>query len=83
MKCQILFSRKNKKNIINLSSAELAQRVVKGNIQATNKRGYPHFFSYFSRKTCCGYYYKLEALLMSTHKIGFCREIRKLSIPFG
>ena len=28
MKCQILFSRKNKKNI-KLSSAELAQRVVK------------------------------------------------------
>ena len=29
MKCQILFSGKNKKNIINLSSVELAQRVVK------------------------------------------------------
>ena len=29
MKCQILFSGKNKKNIINLSSAELAQSVVK------------------------------------------------------
>ena len=28
MKCQILFSGKNKKNITNLSSAELAQRVV-------------------------------------------------------
>ena len=28
MKCQILFSGKSKKNIINLSSAELAQRVV-------------------------------------------------------
>ena len=32
MKCQILFSGKNKKNIINLSSAENAQRVVKINI---------------------------------------------------
>ena len=31
MKCQILFSGKNKKNIINLSSTELAQRVVKVN----------------------------------------------------
>ena len=31
MKCQILFSGKNKKNIINLSSAENAQRVVKVN----------------------------------------------------
>ena len=29
MKCQILFTGKNKKNIINLSSAEYAQRVVK------------------------------------------------------
>ena len=29
MKCQILFSGKNKKNIISLSSAENAQRVVK------------------------------------------------------
>ena len=29
MKCQILFSRKNKKNIINLLSAENGQRVVK------------------------------------------------------
>ena len=33
MKCQILFSGKNKKNIINLSSAENAQRVVKVNKQ--------------------------------------------------
>ena len=29
MKCLILFFRKNKKNIVNLSSAENAQRVVK------------------------------------------------------
>ena len=31
MKCQILFSRKNKKNIISLPSAKNAQRVVKVN----------------------------------------------------
>ena len=31
MKCQILFSLKNKKNINNFSSAKLAQRVVKVN----------------------------------------------------
>ena len=31
MTCQILFSGKDKKKIINLSSAELAQRVVKVN----------------------------------------------------
>ena len=30
MKCQSLFSEKNKKNKNNLSSAESAQRVVKG-----------------------------------------------------
>ena len=29
MKCQNIFSRKGKKNIINLLSSELAQRVVK------------------------------------------------------
>ena len=29
MKCQILFSAKNMKNFVNLSSAESAQRVVK------------------------------------------------------
>ena len=29
MKCQILFSRENNKNVISLSSAELAQKVVK------------------------------------------------------
>ena len=32
MKCQILFSGKNKKNIINLLSAENAQRMVKVNV---------------------------------------------------
>ena len=32
MKCHILFSGKNKKNIISLSSAENAQRVVKVNL---------------------------------------------------
>ena len=31
MKGQILLSRKNKKNVTNLSSAELDQRMVKGN----------------------------------------------------
>ena len=33
MKCQILSSGKNKKNAINLSSAELAWRVIKINIR--------------------------------------------------
>ena len=34
MKCQILFSRKNKKNIIRLSSAESAHSVVSVNLSA-------------------------------------------------
>ena len=36
MKCQILFSGKNKKNNIILSSAENAQRVVKVKVLNTN-----------------------------------------------
>ena len=36
MKCQILFSRKNKKNIISLPSAKNAQRVVKVKIRRVN-----------------------------------------------
>ena len=42
MKCQILFSGKNKKNNIILSSAENAQRVVKANDQGDiyNKLNY-------------------------------------------
>ena len=41
MKCQILFSGKNKKIITNLSSAELAQRVVK--VKAINVVDFRHF----------------------------------------
>ena len=33
MKCQILFSRKNKKNIISLSSAESAHSVVSAKVE--------------------------------------------------
>ena len=36
MKCQILFSIKNKKNVINLSPAEFAHRVVKGKFRKEN-----------------------------------------------
>ena len=35
MKCQILFSGKNKKNILNLPSAENAQRVVKVKVRSS------------------------------------------------
>ena len=48
MKCQILFSGKNKKNIINLSSAENAQRVVKVNIMVLIMQKYETFI--FLRK---------------------------------
>ena len=37
MKCQILFSEKNKKCVITLSSAELAQIVVKVNVKIGKK----------------------------------------------
>ena len=40
MKCQILFSGKNKKNNIILSSAENAQRVVKVNTNTLNTGEY-------------------------------------------
>ena len=48
MKCQILFSGKNKKNIINLSSAENAQRVVKVNEQMDIRKVL--FCSYFLKE---------------------------------
>ena len=41
MKCQILFSRKNKKNISNLSSAELAKRVVK--VKSVHLASFPKY----------------------------------------
>ena len=44
MKCQILFSGKNKKNIINLSSAENAQRVVKVNVRKGHTVPLKHIF---------------------------------------
>ena len=37
MMCRILFSTKNKQNIVNLSSTPFAPSIV-----ATDKRGYPH-----------------------------------------
>ena len=45
MKCQILFTGKNKKNIINLSSAENAQRVVNGYLgRVVSFPGYPYIY---------------------------------------
>ena len=45
MKCQILFSVRNKKNITNLSSAELAKRVI-----VVKKLGYCFGFSFETGK---------------------------------
>ena len=45
MKCQILFSGKNKKNINNLLSAELAQGVVKVNINLS-------YIVFFHKDSC-------------------------------
>ena len=42
MQCQILFSRENKKNIINVSSAELAQRVVTDRQTDRHTHTHPH-----------------------------------------
>ena len=43
MICQILFSEKNKKNVTNLSSAELAQRVLKVKVNGRSCKICPHF----------------------------------------
>ena len=67
---------KNKRPIINLSFAELAQRKKNGkagqiNIIALEK-------SEFLHRIFLG-----EVLLMSTHNICFCEVIRKISILFS
>ena len=52
---------------------------------ATDKRGYPQYFSYFSMKTyVVGTHLKhlAEVLLMSTHNICFRGEMRKISAFF-
>ena len=73
MKCQIQFSGKNKKNIINLSSAENAQRVVKVKPFLYSKTGVYRgifYFSYFRSKT-------YEAVLTSTHNLCFEHKYEK------
>ena len=56
MKCQILFSGKNKKNVIDLSSAELAFRVAKVNekhkLENTLRLG-PIMYITISNQTDC------------------------------
>ena len=61
MKCQILFSGKTKKNIANMSSAKLAQRLVKVKAPVATVADDIYFFFFFSRKIrfdfvlCIGY----------------------------
>ena len=52
MKCQILFSGKNKKNNIILSSAENAQRVVKVKAPFTTVAANMHLFSQKKKVQC-------------------------------
>ena len=56
MKCQILFWGKNKKNIINLPSAENAQRVVKVKKEWTDCVHVQADISHVKRSilSCCG-----------------------------
>ena len=49
MNCQIMFSGKNKKNIMTLSSDEFAKRVVKV------KASLQIFFLCLHKNVCCGY----------------------------
>ena len=66
MKCQILFSGKNKKNIINLSSAENAQRVVK--VKAPHKTVAGNFFRYrFFCYAFCFFFSKEKSLVLHVY----------------
>ena len=56
MECQILFSGKNKKNIIHLSSGEYAQRVVKVNVMCSlNVSGISMTGMYFNPAMASGH----------------------------
>ena len=51
-----------------------------------DKSGYQVIsFLFLDENICCGYTLEglAEALLMSTHNICFCQEIRKIQILFG
>ena len=61
MKCQILFPEKNKKNIVNLLSAEYALRVVKVKMLIITIADDTDFFS-FSEKIMQIYFLTLKAL---------------------
>ena len=68
MKCQILFSGKNKKNI-NLTSAENAQRVVKVNALIMECFTWHNELSYYSRTLLFSILYLTIPLLSCLPKI--------------
>ena len=73
MKCQNLFYGKNKKNIINVSSAEFAQRVVKVKVLIAIEANdilcfYYFFFLYFSEKIRLGISCELSVRQMTHMK---------------
>ena len=77
MTCQILFSGKNKKNIINLSSAENAQRVVKVKPHFyIVKLGFTGVYIIFVISAISAQKHRL-AVLTSTHNLCFEQKYEK------
>ena len=73
MKCQLLFSGAKRKDIINLSSAELAKRVVKISTLETiseASRSYIFFFFFFF----------LNLILFFGHVAKYINKFNKLSV---
>ena len=63
MKCQSLFSGKNKKNIINLLSAEFAQRVIKV------KLSLPFHLCFYSLFQQLSQFLKLSQFILSNSEV--------------
>ena len=71
MKCQILFSRKKKKNITSLSSAEIAHSVKERSAEDfmrdvfNNNYAICFFSDFLYKSVCCWYAYELPQLVSS------------------
>ena len=85
MKCQILFSRKSKKNITNLSSAKSAPSMVSANsfiAQTLDTISAP--VAFISREVCCllfvSFSFKGEPVLALLLLIALCRPILLLCV---
>ena len=75
MKCQILFSGKNKKKFINLSSAEFAYRVVKVNTLWILGKNFSRWhFKDICLEICIDISYKLSSNLQWMLKIYFLKK---------